>query len=385
MATLLTVNTTPLAINPAYREVLWQVTSTDANIVAVRADVYINSVYTSTIDAVQQLGFSDRFDIDIRKIMQSRLVSELRTNITTLQISDAITSAAEVKIRLFEVVLTAGVHTHTWLPDGAGTNFLEDGDYNVVNMATQHQETLSDWTVESSAKKLLTLRTDNNRIPKGVPFQIGFLSATANLQVRVIELDANLNTLNTFTSATEVGILYSKGIMEIPASVMADANVAFLDIRLQNSVGPTAHSQTIRYKVVDYCNEFPLFWQNHLGGFDHYDFSAAQTLSISTKNQLIKKPLPSGFSSEDVGESVVRSKVSEKRRLITTELSSGELTFLENLIKNHSVVFEWQSAGVFLSHIVSSHSRKTEDNIKLVNTLQVTLKPANEHIVQLGD
>ena len=72
MATLLTIDSTPDAINAAYREVKFSLTSTDANIKAVRGDLYINGTYTTTIDGVQILGTTDQFTFDIRKIMQSR-------------------------------------------------------------------------------------------------------------------------------------------------------------------------------------------------------------------------------------------------------------------------------------------------------------------------
>lgn len=384
MATLLTINTTPDAMNAAYRPIVWNATSADANIRAVRADVYINGTYTTTLDGVQQLGSTSIFDFDVRKIMQGHLISELRTNITTLQITDATASACSVKVRLFEIVETAGVYTHTWAADGAGTNYLESSTYFVSNTATQHQEVLTSWTVDSAAKLLLTNRSDNNRIVRGVPFQIGFLTADTNLEVEVIEMDANLNTINTHTSATKASITYGKGVMEIPTSAFSDANAAFLDIKLQkNAVGD--RSITYRYKIDDVCEGFTLFWQNSLGGFDHFDFGSEQKENISTKNTTIRKPLTSGFSSEDAGLTPVSSKVSTKISLSTKGLSAAELVFLQGLIKNHTVVYKWDSAGTFLSYVISSHSKKVADNVKLINKISLTLKPANEHIAQNGN
>ena len=384
MATLLTINTTPSAINSAYRPIIWNVTSADAGIVAVRGDVYINGSYSTTIDGVQQLGSSSIFDFDVRKIIQSHLTSELRTNITTLQCTSATASACSVKIRLFEIILTGGVHTHTWAAAGAGTNYLESSTYFVSNTATQHQETLTDWTVDSSSKKLLTTRSNNNRIPRGVPFQVGFLTADSNLAVNVVEMDANLNTLNSYTSGTLASTTYGKGIMEIPTSCFAASNAAYIDVKLQK-VAVGDRSETIRYKIVDYCDAFTLFWQNHLGDFDHFDFGNTRVETINTTAANINKPLPIGFSSENVGLTPVSSEVNSKIKLTTASLSAGELTFLSELIKNHTVVYKWDSAGTFLAYTMSSHSNKIYDNSKLINTLSVTLKPSNDHITQLGD
>lgn len=380
----ITINSTPLAINPAYRAINWNATSDSASIKAMRADIYINGAYSSTIDGVQQLGSTDTFDFDIRKIMQAQLVSELRTSITTLAVTDAVTSACSVLLRLYEIVETAGVYTTTWAANGAGTGYEQSATVKVVNMATQHQETLADWTIDDATKKLLTLRTNGCRVPRGVPFQIGFLSSDTDFAVNVIEKDLNLNTLSSTTSPVLSALSYGKGIIELPASLMTDTNTKFLDIKLQKHlVGD--RSLTYRFAVADYCDLFPVFIQNHLGDFDHYDFSANKSKNISTTNQRITKPLVTGFASNDAGQIVINSNTTTKTKVQTSELSAVELTFMEEFIKNHSVVYKWDSAGVFLRYVVSSHSTKVEDNDKLINAISLTLETSNEHIVQKGD
>jgi len=383
----ITINTSPSAINPVYRAINWNATSNAATIKAMRADVYINGVYSTTIDGVQELGSTDTFDFDIRKILQSQLISELRTNITTFKVSNALTSACSVKIRLYEILLTGGVFTTTWAENGAGTGYVESGTVNAVNMATQHQETLTDWTVDSSAKKLLTTSLDNNRIERTVPFQIGFLSSeTSGFQSVITKRDRFLNSLGIVTTSVTIpaGLTYGKGIIEIPTSVYSASNVAYIDVQLQN-LTPVIRSITYRYKVVDYCNPYTLFWQNHLGGFDHFDFSANVNKKISTRNKSIKKPLLSNFNPEDAGTIIVESSTRTKIKIQTSELSQNELTMLQELIKNHTVVYKWESAGVFIKYKISTHSRKVEDNDDLINTLSVTLEPSNEHISQKGD
>ena len=291
MATMLTIDSTPSAINAVYDDVngiKFSLTSADANIVAVRGDLYVNGSYTTTIDGVQVLGTTDEFAFDVRKIMQSVLVSELRTNITTLAVTDATTSAAEIKMRFFEIILSGGVYTHTWDEDGAGTNYLESSTYDVVNMARQPDEVLDDWTVDDGTKKLLTLRTDGCKIPRGVPFQIGFLGSDTNYIVNVVERDLNLNSLNSTTSGILASLSYSKGIIEIPTSTFSNSNTAYIDVKIQkHTVGD--RSITYRFKVVDYCDLFTIFIQNHLGDFDHYDFGAKVVKNITTKNQSIKR------------------------------------------------------------------------------------------------
>ena len=384
MATLLTINTTPLAINPAYREVKWSATSTDATIKAVRADIYIGGTYSSTIDGVRILGTTDQFDFDVRKIMQSDLVSELKTNITSFAIVDATVSAKTIKVRLFEIVETAGVYTSTWLPDGAGTNYLESSTVDVVNMATQHQELLSWWTVDTVNKRLLTMSLANKRIPRGVPFQIGFLGADTNYTAQIEKFDVDGASLGTVSTGLPVAVTSKKGIITIPSSVFVSSTVKFLEVILQEGGGAT-RSLTSRYKITDECNLFPLFFQNHLGDFDHFNFGSKVVKKITTKNQRMEKALPSSFSSEDAGLVSIASRVKTKVEVYTSELSANELIFLEELIKNHTVVYKWESDGVFLSYVVTAHSTKVEDNDQLINFIKITLQPANEHIVQNGN
>lgn len=384
MATLLTINTTPDAVNAAYREIKWSATSTDANIKAVICDVYINGAYSSTINGVRILGTTDQFTFDIRKIMQSVLVSELRTDITSFAVSSADLSSKNVKIRLFEVVESGGVFTSTWAANGAGTNYLESSTYAVSNTATQHLEDFTDWTAESVKKKLLTMSLNNKRIPRGVPFQIGFIGTGASYSADYETFDVDNNSLGTTVSGLPVALTSKKGIIEIPASAFASSNVAYIEVLLRNT-GGSVMSEKYRFKITDDCNLFPLFFQNHLGDFDHFNFGAKKVVNINTTNQRMSKPLPSGFSSEDAGTTIVSSRVSEKIEVYCASLSANELVFLQELIKNHSVVYKWEESGVFLSYVITSHSTKVEDNDGLINTIKITLQPSNQHIVQNGD
>ena len=379
----LTIFAVPDLINAAYRPILFFVSSNLGTIKGIRGDLYINGTYSSTIDGVQILGTTDSFTFDIRKMMQSQLVHELRTNITTFSVGISTISAAEIKIRFYEIYESGGVFTTTWAEDGAGTGYEESSDYHVANTATQHQENLTDYTVDDATKLLLTTSADNVRIPRGVPFQIGYLGGDVNYKAEAIERDINLNTLTTTTTIFASSPSYSKGYITIPTSLMSNTNTAYLDVKLTKSaVGD--RSITYRYKVVDSCNSFVLFWQNHLGGFDHFDFGNKVTKQVNTKNQTMTQSLESGFSVEDAGIITLESNTSTKVKVQTGSLSQAELTMLGELMKNHTVVYKWDSAGVFLRYVVKSHSTKIEDNDGLINSLSLILQPSNEHIVQKG-
>lgn len=383
MANNMTIDDTPSSISAAYRPIVFNVSSGAANIRGIRGDLYVGGFYLTTIDGVQHLGSSEEFSFDIRKIMQSVLTSELRTNITTFQVTDATDSAKTIKMRFFEILESSGVFTTDWDEDGAGTNYLESSDYNVVNMATQHQEDITDWTDDTTSKKLLTLRSDNNRITRGVPFQVGFLSNTTNFRATLETLDENLNVITTNISISLANLTSGKGIIEIPASLFSGSNVAFFDLSLR-FLG-SIFGITYRYKVVDVCNKFTIFFQNHLGGFDHFEFGNKVVKTIKTNSQKMKKPLTSGFSSEDAGIITINTNTNTNISVQTSALSASELTFIQELVKNHTVVYKWDSAGNFLRYTVESHSVKLEDNDELINTIGLVLRPSNEHISQKGD
>lgn len=373
----ITIHTTPSAINAAYSAINWNISSNNANIKAIRADLYINGSYSTTIDAVQQLGSTSIFNVDVRKIMQSALTSELRSNITTFQVSDCTTSAATIKLRLYEIVLSGGVYTTTWAANGAGTGYLETSTVKVVNISIQDDELLSDYTVDSSSKKLLTLRTGGERIPRGVPFQVGFLTLL-NMGAKYTTYDINLNVIATAATYVDSQVTpsHGKGVIEIPSSLYTSSNVAFLDISLYEDAGATVYSETIRYKVVDYCNLFPVFFQNHLGDFDHFNFGAKKITNINTRNQGLKR---------ESGNIIVNSNVNERTQVFTEALSDKELTFLTELIRNHSVTHYWKGANNFKRLKITSHSTKTTDTDNLINRLALTYEPSKEWIVQKGD
>ena len=384
MAHSMTINSTPDAINAAYSPIVFNVDSSDGTIVAIRGDVYINGTYATTIDGVQEIGTTNTFNFDVQKIMQDHLTSELRTNITALGLTSATSAACSVKMRFFEILLTGGVHTHTWAADGAGTNYLQSSTYNVVNIALQELESLSDYTVDDPTKQLLTLRTDNCRIPRGVPFQIGVLSSDTNLEVNVLEKNAAGVTLNSYTSGILASLTYGMAIAEIPASCFADPSATHIHIKIVKHL-TADRSITYIYKIDDYCDSFPIFFQNHLGGFDHFDFGGNKTENVTTQNQYIKKTLGSIHNNEDRGLSVVSSTPITKINLETGSLSSVEVEFLKEIIRNHSVVYKWNSSGVFLGYVVKSHSTKIDDNVRFLDTLSLTLEPSIDKKVQRGD
>lgn len=384
MATLLTINDTPDDINPVYREVKWRVTSTDLSIKAVRADLYINNVFSTTINGVQVLGTTDQFTFDVRKIMQSDLVSELRTNITLFKITDAIISAKTIHLRLFEIVETGGVFTTTWASNGTGTNFLQTPDVDVTNTAIQHQEDFQTFRKDTSDKVLLTTKPDNVSIPRGIPFQLGFISSESSLFAIIDELDANLNNISTTSTLPLSDTSSGKGIIEIPSASFSNPNTAFIDIHIEKTaIGDK--SITHRFKIVDNCTNFTIFFQNHLGGFDHFDFSANQVKNITTQNQRFTKPLPSGFAVEDAGTLTIESRTKTKIKLFSGSISSVELDFLQEIVKNHTVIYKWDSPANFLRFVLVSHSTKVEDKDGFINSMTITIEPSNEHIVQKGD
>ena len=373
----------PLAINPVYRSINFRTSSNSGTIAGIRGDLYINGTYSSTIDGIQELGTTDTFNFDIRKIMQSQLVHELRTNITSFAVTSAITSAAAIKIRFYEVLLTSGVLTTTWAAAGAGTSYLESSTYDCVNMAQQPLETLTDYTVDDPTKLLLTTGGDNAKIPRGIPFQIGFIGEDINWVANIIERDINLTSISNTSTSILSALTYSKGVIEIPASAFSNVNTAFIDIKLLKPA-VADRSITHRFKVVDYCDNFTLFWENHFGAFDHYDFSTKVIENVNTKNQTMEKPLLNGFSSEDSGLITIESQATTKIRVQTGSLSQVDLTKLKDLIRNHSVVYKWNAAGQFLRYIIKSHSTKVSDNDALINNLSFVLQPSNDHITQKG-
>lgn len=372
----ITINSSPSTISPAYSSINWNMTSNNANIKAIRCDLYVNGTYSTTLDAVQQLGSTSIFNVDVQKIIQSTLVHEIRTNITTFAVTDAVTSAATIKIRAFEIILSGGVYVTTWAAGGLGTTYTESSNVKAVNIAIQSDETLANYTVDTSAKLLLTSRGQTKtKIPKGVPFQIGFIGADVNYIAEIDELNEFGAVINNHTSTTLVALSHGKGIIEIPSSLFSNEFAKFIDVRLmKSSVG--SRSIQYRFEVVDYSKELPIFIQNHLGDFDHYNFGAKESTENDTQNQKIKK---------STGEITVHSEVNAKTKIYTAALSQADLTFLTEFIKNHSVVYRWISSGSFKRITITSHSTKTDDTDGLVNALALTFANSVQHKVQKGD
>ncbi len=371
----ITINTSPNTITPAYSQINWNIASNNANIKAIRVDLYVNGTYSTTLDAVQQLGSTSTFNVDVQKIVQATLVHEIRTNITSFAVTNAVTSAATIKIRAFEIILSGGVYTTTWASGGLGTGYTESSNVKVINMALQDGETLANYTVDDATKLLLTTRSQNTKLPKGVPFQIGFLGADTNYVATLVEKDVNGNGINSYTTSILSSLTHGKGIIEIPASVFANEFTQYLTITLQKS-GVANRSIAYTFEVYDYAKNLPIFIQNHLGDFDHYNFGAKESTEIETQNQKIKK---------STGDITVHSEVNSRTKYYTGSLSQADLTFLTEFIKNHSVVYRWDGANDLNRIVITSHSEKVYDTQGLVNALAITVANSVQHKVQKGD
>ena len=135
-------------------------------------------------------------------------------------------------------------------------------------------------------------------------------------------------------------------------------------------------SETIRYKVEDYCNIIPVFNQNHLGDFDHFNFGAKKVVNANTSNQSLKRVS---------GDIIVNSNINERRQIYTSALSAKELLLLSEFVRNHTVTHYWKGANNFKRIKLVSHSTKIEDNSSLINQLSITYEPSLEWIAQKGD
>jgi len=374
----------------AYNPVFSQMSSNDANIVGIRADIFVDGTYKTTIDGTNVLNDADDFTFDHRKIAQSILQHEIRTNITTFQLTDAPVSGAVFQLKFYEIINTAGVFTTNWVEDGAGSPDFTGNTHSIINFALQHLEDFDDWTVDGVNKKLLTARTGgvstgSQSVVRGVPFQMGVTSFGVNNRARLRTLDSSFVQLTNVVTATVVLLTNSKGIIEIPSANFSSASAKYLEITLENS-SSVQKSQVYTFPIVDDCPDtIVLFWQNHYGGMDHFSFPAQRKVNVNTTDKRVKRPLNLAFNSEDSGEYTLSSQVNETLQVFSNRLSSSELTMLSELIRNHTVVYRWRSAGVFERVNVRSKSRKVEDNGTIINQIQVTISPSNQHTVQMGE
>ena len=104
--------------------------------------------------------------------------------------------------------------------------------------------------------------------------------------------------MSSLTTGAAVAVTSKKGIIEIDTSAYVDPLVKYIEITLMNGSSVT-RSAIYRFKIEDACDTFTLFFQNHLGDFDHFDFGSKVVKKVSTTNQRMEKPLPTTFTSID--------------------------------------------------------------------------------------
>jgi len=370
----ITIDTTPATINSAYSAVEWKATSNAPTIVGMRADVVINGTYTTTIEGIQVLGSSSQFSFDIQKIMQDYLTHDL-FNVTVTAINQAATSSANVLIKLYEITLdSSGVYITQWISGGGGTPDATSGSISVNNSVIYNDESISNYTIDDATKQLLTNHNNLSKIPRGVSFQVDFLTNDVNIYASIQTKDKIGNILTTITTTKISSFTNNKASINIKGADISNDNIDTLNIHLiKDLVG--SRSITYTYKVVDICHDFVLFWQNHLGGFDHFNFDSKLKTNINTSNQIIRKTS---------GHINLQEKVNEKIKIYAGNLSNADLNKLQDLIINHTLVYRLNGSS-FEKYIVVSHSKKIIDNDFFIGSLSLTLEPQFDKIVQKGE
>lgn len=380
----ITVTSNPDDIVPAYRPILFKAESDDANIAGMFADVYVDGVYESTLEASPNLDTSNEFTFDAQSIMQAVLDIDLSDSISGNDIRQATNSHKTCQLKLFEIIDSGDTFTTTWDEDGAGTGSTSTGTSQVMQVSIQHTETFSDFI----DNKFLT-NTPRRKILSDQPFQLdAIVDNPSNFPIHgvVKEFDSNGSVLNTDRQILSGDDQEVKVIVEVDPNTF-NASTSYIEVKIQSEPTPSNFSdltETLTFDLHDKCTDTVILtWQNALGGFDYYFFSARKAKKLTGEASLYEVSLTEGFAVTDRGFKVASVKSDEEIEITTEAISRDTVKWIGEIVQNPNHVYMIDGSN-YVPMLITSGSIEVEDTEDGKYEATISISPANKHIAQIG-
>lgn len=375
----ITIDTTPDAISAAYRPVVWTITSDDADIVRVIAEVKIDGTIRASIDKDPDLGQTDNFTFDVQNVLQDFLTHNL-VRPSGNSVSNASTSEVSVLLEFHEVLdTTAATLTTTWEADGTGVGDTSSSAIVAVNATLQHEETqdMDVFTTDDSTGRYLTNAPSTQRIRRTETAVLHFVTNEAEIKIKLVETPTAGGS--GFPPAA-VTINSKAGIIEIDASAMVSDTTQFT-IQAADGSG-VVKKELFTYNIDDECYDSAvrLVWLNPLGGVDSYTFSAKKQEELRFRSPTFEKVVGKGFSVEDRGDTVQRVQASDHIDIFSRAEPRATITWLKEIGLSSNV---WVDDGTnFIPYIVTSRKAKVLDTEDGIQTIRFKLRKSNKRVTQ---
>ena len=370
----------------AYQPIVFRFSSSSTDIVnlIVEVSVSYNSGVSSTRVAATSvspdLGTANEFTFDAQEVLKKNVDFKLKTIGASAIINDV--DNLQFRLKIYEVVLTAGVLVTAYDPDDDNNNAWNyqtntlttfnwrESQYDLANFdknnykldgltkkflseapTTKDIELASNeflgmaWTESSGGVKnyLIKILTYNN---------LGALLNTDNLSV------PDWNTI-VVSSLTEPYLDVPVGTANLIAMGVSLTNVAKYTIQLVSDDG--IRSEVRSYNIVESCGtDTRIHFINKFGKQDSITLKGNETETIEYKSTNYTKALSTTYSSSDYGNAVIQNETSKSFSAYSKSIGRDVINFASSMLITKIAWIE--ISGKYFSILIEDGSKLIRNN-----------------------
>jgi hypothetical protein len=384
----------PNETSTPYLPVYFDVSSDEATVVSMIADVYVDSTLVSTIDKDPIIGTTNTFRFEVGEILKKHFTKDVATSGLTDGLRQSSGSALNYHIRAFEVLDNGTTLDTSWTESGTGTNYAQSTTAYAFDGIMHYGQDLDNYICNNDETDLLltnrpfaTTSTqkdyETSKLLDNVPFEIGFL-AEQDIQFRVTQYDVDFNILldSTYSTITPTN---NKALIQQDGNYLS--NIKYLRFRLwDNASNPI--SLAYIFKVVEACgNETVVRWKNQYGGYDYYFFEGNSKKKSKSRQKTYTQRLSYDYIVGDRGETVRTSDNKEEFEIYTGTENYRTIDWLHEIFESTDVAILTSTVKTdneYTPIIVTGGSTRSLDDERPVTQFSLKYRLANPKESQVG-
>ncbi len=347
--------TSPNANAPAYNQMVFNVSSTNAGQSNFQylADIYVSGTRVSRLAFPKQPGVNT-IQIDISPVMKNYITYDLM-NVYSVISAANVNSQADYYVQFGEVYDVSGIPT-TYADlrrsPSSGTNSVYNSIFDFEDFIPA---IMADYNVLDGV--ILSERPEAQTIKVGESVYLSYYDPDGIVaSINVATAGPNRKT-SSVTSGTwkvfNVGIDWSFLVTYSLDSVAISAG--YYDIELLNDVDEVI--STTRINVSSCSDKYEVYrmhWLNNLGGWDSFNFSKEHLASIGIDRTQFKKVLPLNYSINDRLKTNYQTTLTDTIEINSDWVSDTMAEWLQGLLTS-PIVFLEKSTGLIAINITDTN------------------------------
>lgn len=331
----ITISSQPLSnrIISAYSPIRYIVTSNDATISKVQAEIYLAGSLIKTIVHDPDITTTNQFTFDIQGIVKDNLTYDINSPTGSLLVfTDAPDNTLKTLYVIFnEVLLTAGLLVVQAIDYTSNTSYA-------TNVIADSVSELTEYSADDSDKPFLTTAPANQNIFRNESLRLGYVLFSTGTYKGVIKQYQGAALLGTTTSASQT-VTNKRAFFRLNTTYLSGL-CDKMEVYLTDNVGNVISATRTYYIKQERCEDAQRFWfMNKQGDFDQFTFDGEYTEGIEIDSKDYKK-INETQNATLRGLEQFRVDAFEKFSVASRPLTREEARWLKQLLYSPQVYVE---------------------------------------------